>query len=1495
MLTSEALRDRAAWIGIAIVLSIALALRLYGLDWDEGYAWTPHPDERAILSKTAELSTPSLAELPSLLDADRSPWNPRWFPYGSFPLYLLRSVHVIGEYALGVQIGDLRILARSISALADVFTVGMTYLLGRMLWSRRAGLIAAALVALAVVHIQLSHFYAVDTLLTLLSVATVLFLVRVARYGRATDSALAALFLGLALATKISASPLLAAYAVAHFMYAFRLSAASDRADLSILDAICRAAANAAFGGAVILASFLIVQPYALLDWNQFYADFVEQSEMVRRIRDYPYTRQYVDTAPYLYHIRQLSAWGLGWPFGILAWGGLATAAVRGLGPRAALIFAAAGVGLPVAILIVSSSSLAVVAASSISVTALALSIPARKPSTRMDALLLSWVLPYFMVIGILDVKFMRYLLPITPFLALFAARMFIAAWNATPPAASRLRMSARAALLIIGTAVLASTAFYAASYMRVYTADHPAVRGSEWVRANVPKGSVILKEHWEEGLPDLYAYRIRELPMYDHDTPQKIERMSHDLASAEMLTLYSNRLYGTIARLPERYPLSRAYYTLLFTGQLGYHLEAAFTSYPNLFGIEFVNETFDRPALPALLLSDGEPARAVSLSLGYADESFSVYDHPKTLLLRNVERLTADEIAARILAAAGDMPAVERQPAPPDAPSSDSSGLMMSPDRLAAQRAGGTWTDIIDSDGWASGQPALAWLIVVEGIALLAFPLAFVVFRPLADRGWLFSKALGLLAVALVVWLMASMELAAFGRSSVAVGVLALFAVGLALLIANGRAMRKFLKERWRTVALAEMLFLAAFLAFMLVRMANPDLFHPWRGGEKSMDMAYLNAVLKSSYMPPYDPWFGGGYINYYYWGQFLVATLIHATGIVPEVAINLAVPTFFALTAALSYSISYNLAAAARRARSRAGPPAYVAGLAGALFVAVLGNLDGAIQVGQGIWRVAVQGLPAPPFDFWRSSRMMPPDPPGWEITEFPFFTFLFADPHAHMFALPFTLLSVGIAAAVVLERSPARSIWSADRLLRLAALGVTVGALRVINTWDYPTYLMFAVAALVLSEWLAHGGLSLAVAARAGAKGAAVFLIGFAAFLPYHLSYETFFDGVDSTTNTTALVQFLAIVGPFVFAIGALYLWELRRPLASGFGRVSRVFGDLRLILSGQGTPEASARRAQLSPLAILFAVAALLLVGYLLTALASGTGWATVLFAAALLCLALAAALGALNRLQADAPAAIFASLMVVTALALVVGLDFVRVEGDIERMNSIFKFYLQVWTLLALAAAYAVWRLLASMKRGAFRRVCLALMAALLLCAAIYPVMGTRDRLRDRFDGSTTPLTLDGLAYMQGTTYRDVEGQIDLEADLEGIRWLRENVAGSPLVLEANTPTYRWGGRVSIHTGLPGVVGWEWHQQQQRWDYRSDVTKRIRDVERIYSTPSPSEATALIERYEVAYVYVGQVERLYYSEEGIAKFDHGLMPNLELSFESERVAIYRVIY
>ena len=207
-------------------------------------------------------------------------------------------------------------------------------------------------------------------------------------------------------------------------------------------------------------------------------------------------------------------------------------------------------------------------------------------------------------------------------------------------------------------------------------------------------------------------------------------------------------------------------------------------------------------------------------------------------------------------------------------------------------------------------------------------------------------------------------------------------------------------------------------------------------------MEFAYFNAVVRSTTLPPYDPWFSGGYLNYYYWGYFIPAGLVRLTGIVPSVAFNLAIPLFFALTVTGAYSLVYNLVEGVRRSRAPA-PSAEIspaglseadrwkarlvspvgAGLVAALFVCVIGNLDGLVQLLQGGWSVIFQGEAFPGFDFWRSSRMLDvqerfdPSPlvfwlpdrvPGvsdvsFHITEFPFFTFLFGDLHAHMIVIP------------------------------------------------------------------------------------------------------------------------------------------------------------------------------------------------------------------------------------------------------------------------------------------------------------------------------------------------------------------------------------------------------------------------------------------------------------------------------------------------------------
>ena len=240
-----------------------------------------------------------------------------------------------------------------------------------------------------------------------------------------------------------------------------------------------------------------------------------------------------------------------------------------------------------------------------------------------------------------------------------------------------------------------------------------------------------------------------------------------------------------------------------------------------------------------------------------------------------------------------------------------------------------------------------------------------------------------------------------------------------------------------------------------------------------------------------------------------------------------------------------------------------------------------------------------------------------PGNEITEFPFFTFLFSDPHAHLMALPFTVLSLSVSLAVVLgavSRRAGDSGWGISEMVRLAALGVVVGSLRLLNTWDYPTYLLIAAGAVGIGEILANGGLNLAVGFKAGAKSAIMFLVGYIAFLPYLLSYETFFNSVESTTNTTVLWQFLMISGVFVFIIGSYYLCELRDALGV-VGQQVRVWtvSMVDSVSEDADLQPASRGSAQVGAGVGLAMVGAALALAYLATASVSGFSGGTIIFA------------------------------------------------------------------------------------------------------------------------------------------------------------------------------------------------------------------------------------------------------------------------------------------
>ena len=611
----NALRIRTSQGVLLLVLILvgAAALRLYGLNWDDGH-WL-HPDERQIYFIVRQLDWPqSLAEALS----PSSALNPHFFAYGSLPFYLLKLVATLLQ-PLWPALRDpdnLHLAGRPLAVLFDLGTVYLTYRLALLLWRKARGpkeephgnssstltsishgfshrgtfpaLLGAAFVGLAVLSVQLAHFYTADILLTFF-VMLVLNLGAdiIQDSGRGRPVALG-IALGLALATKVSAAPLLFVLFVAFYTQSRSTNVQSplSHARTALWHMILPAAAAT--------ATFAVTQPYALIDWQTFLDHTIRESEIARGVLDAPYTLQYAGTLPFLYPIWQTAFWGFSLPLGMVAWAALAASLIRWL-----------------------------------------------RHGAWADALLLAWAGPYLVITGLLYTKYVRYMLPVTPVLCILAARLLTdltERWSLGIRASNlRLRLSSVVSLLLV-LATLAYTLFFAS----IYAPAHSWISASEWIYRNVPAGDTIAVEHWDTALPLTvevdgvrssptdYNYRI--LPLYNEpDDRAKWEAVAQDLSESDILIIASRRLYGSIPRVPDRYPIATRYYDLLFTGALGFELAGEFIRGP----------AWLNPRIPPL--PEAAPA------LFQPDESFVVYDHPRALILRNAEHLPARELLRRL------------------------------------------------------------------------------------------------------------------------------------------------------------------------------------------------------------------------------------------------------------------------------------------------------------------------------------------------------------------------------------------------------------------------------------------------------------------------------------------------------------------------------------------------------------------------------------------------------------------------------------------------------------------------------------------------------------------------------------------------------------------------------------------------------------------------------------------------------------------------------
>jgi uncharacterized membrane protein len=234
---------------------------------------------------------------------------------------------------------------------------------------------------------------------------------------------------------------------------------------------------------------------------------------------------------------------------------------------------------------------------------------------------------------------------------------------------------------------------------------------------------------------------------------------------------------------------------------------------------------------------------------------------------------------------------------------------------------------------------------------------------------------------------------------------------------------------------------------------------------------------------------------------------------------------------------------------------------------------------------------------------------------------------------------------------------------------------------------------------------------------------------------------------------------------------------------------------------------------------------------------------------------------------------FVLFLIGTAMLITLVVELVVVRGDIGRQNTIFKFYLQSWFMLAVGSAAAfTWTLPAFFRwLPGWRLFWQSAMILLLAGAALFTITGTSGKIRDRWI-LEAPRTLDSMTFMKYAQYDDFGQRLDLSEDYRAIRWMQDNVQGSPVIVEANCVEYHWCTRFTIYTGLPGVVGWNWHQRQQRVFTSTWVEERVASVGNFYNSLDPDFTRTFLKMHDVKYIIVGQLERAAYTPEGIAKFE-----------------------
>jgi YYY domain-containing protein len=823
-------------------------------------------------------------------------------------------------------------------------------------------------------------------------------------------------------------------------------------------------------------------------------------------------------------------------------------------------------------------------------------------------------------------------------------------------------------------------------------------------------------------------------------------------------------------------------------------------------------------------------PPELGPLRLSGGEEAFSVYDHPEVRIWERVEAMSATETFRRLdpVAAAAALPIH-----PDDA---GANGGMLTRAEIERNDRRGTFADDFVTSGVMSNTvvQAVAWFAVTALLAAAAWLLLVPLTRRLPDAG------IGVAATFAVVGVVAGAVVLS-GGLGLAYGRTMVGALAVVLVAAGGWSawwrrplVAQLWRERRRTMIAACVVPVGGYAAGLAVRAANPDLWHQYRGGEKPFELAMLTSVLRSRSVPPPDAWFAGGALNYHYGGSMLVAVPARIMGTVPEVAMNLGIAFVAMLGAGAAFTAGGAVAVAVRRQRTT---PAVqmrveqrVAQRAGLLSVGFVFLLPNAVIVGPVVRRLL--GDERGQLDWWALSRTVPNSP---IVTEFPGWTVLFGDLHGHLLALPIVLTLVATLVLLV-------DLASGDRIAPLlaasVAAGLLVGAIRSVNSYGFPVAAGLTVVTLVVAAVVGSWRRAIGAAAVAA-------IVAVTVWLPYTSRVDVGNVGVELNRLFTPTHSFL-----WHYAF-----WLLVTAVVLVVAVPAAVIRD-------------ALRRLPRSVL-----IAAVVAVGAA-GAIGAVAGFPVLVLTTVTFVLC---SLGTLLVVRGRRTARVGVAGLAVASLAwaLVSAAELVMVIGDFDRMNTVFKWWFDAWLLLAVAAA-AVFAGATRRWRGAVGTV----VGLAALMGAAFLVLAVPARLADR--ESEAAASLDGLAFLDGGIEIGGDQPFDPGEDAPLIDWIRAHVDGMPTLLEAPGEGYRWTGRIAATTGIPTVIGWPYHESQQRANHGLAVDDRHADATAFYVASDDDVRLDVLWRRDVDLVVFGTAERVLAGPEGAAAVRS--LPCLDVVFE-----------